>query len=63
MTHYGLLSTATVFGLVGAILLGAWFGPGYDDRTGHIAIPGFLFGWASYRIFDWLTGDKNTTKS
>jgi hypothetical protein len=53
---YKVLSMATVVGLVSAMFFGAWLAPGCDDRSGYMAIPGFVFGWLSYRVFDRLTG-------
>jgi hypothetical protein len=57
----GTLSTATVIGLVCAVLLGAWVGPGYDDRSGWISIAGFLFGWGVYSALDYLTARRANT--
>jgi hypothetical protein len=51
----GTLSTATVIGLICAVFLGAWVGPGYDDRSGWTSIAGFLFGWGVYSALDYLT--------
>jgi hypothetical protein len=53
--RYGVVSTATVVGLVFAVFLGAWAGPGCDDRSGMLAIPGFVLAWASYSAFAFLT--------